>query len=166
MAKKSGSFDYVLVGGGSAGSVLAARLSANGVFNVSVLERGCSAEKYTENAWILRHSWSWFATSSGIPAPFTLPYNTVPQKHANNRTIFTPRGAIVGGTGAINGAVWLRGDPRDYDRWATEDGCTGWSFKECLPFFKRLESYESGISMNAESLPGGVNEVLEKDKAY
>ena len=87
METKTSSFDYVLVGGGSAGSVLATRLSANGVFDVCVLERGCSAEKYTENAWILRHSWSWFATAVGIPAPFTLEYYTVPQKHANNRRI-------------------------------------------------------------------------------
>ena len=166
MATNAGTFDYVLVGGGSAGSVLATRLSANGVFDVCVLERGCSAEKYTEKDWMLRRPWSWFAAAVGVSAPFILPYYTVPQKHANNRRIYTPRGTVLGGTGALNGANWVRGDPRDYDRWASENGCPGWSFKDCLPFFKRLETYESGISMNAASLPGGLDEVIEKDKAY
>ena len=98
--------------------------------------------------------------------PFTLPYFTVPQKHCNDTRIYTPRGMTFGGSGAINGSVWVRGDPGDYDRWANEDGCTGWSFQDCLPYFKRIETYESGITMDATSLPGGLEEVIEQDKAY
>ena len=155
----------MLVGGGSAGCVLANRLSASGVYSVCVLERGSSVEKFPEKAWIVRHPWSWMWTISQ-PTPFTFPYFAIPQKHCNGRRIHTPRGITFGGSGAINGTCWVRCDPRDYDRWAKEDGCSGWSFRECLPYFKRMETYESGIKMDAKSLAGGLDEVIEQDKAY
>ena len=159
------SFDYVLVGGGSAGCVLANRLTANGVYSVCLLERGYRAEKFPEKTWILQHPWSRLFTCRQA-TEFSMAYYTTPQAHCNDRRLVSPRGTTFGGSGAINGACWVRGDPRDYDRWANEDGCTGGSFKECLPYFKRIETYESGIRMDAESLPGGLDEMIAQDKAY
>ena len=165
METTKSSFDYLVVGGGSAGCVLANRLSASGVYSVCVLERGSSIAKFPDTAWIVRHPWSWAFTIIR-PNPFAMAFYTTPQKHANDRKIYCPRGITFAGSGSVSAACWVRGDPLDYDRWAKEDGCTGWTFKDCLPYFKRLETYESGIRMGADSLPGGLDEVIKKDKAY
>jgi choline dehydrogenase len=66
-------------------------------------------------------------------------FKTTPQKHLNNRKIDQPRGKVLGGSSSINGMTFLRGNPRDYDDWSQIEGCSGWSFSDCLPYFKKLE---------------------------
>lgn len=125
-------FDYVISGAGSAGCVLARRLSDAG-HKVLLLEIGSS-----DNSWIIR-------MPAGLRSAFkpTSKYNwwyyTEEQKHLNNRKIQQPRGKVLGGSSSINGMTWLRGHPLDYDRWQTE-GADGWSWADCAPYFKKIES--------------------------
>ncbi|MFY9241015.1 MAG: GMC family oxidoreductase N-terminal domain-containing protein, partial [Roseovarius sp.] len=126
-------YDYIIVGAGTAGCTLAHRLSEGGTHSVLLLEHG-----QDDRTWILQ-------MPAGLRSAFkpTSKYNywfkTTPQAHLNNREIDQPRGKALGGSSAINGMTFLRGNPRDYDDWASEEGCTGWSFADCLPYFKRFE---------------------------
>jgi choline dehydrogenase len=70
-------------------------------------------------------------------------YSTVPQKHLNSRRIHSPRGKVIGGSNSVNGQVYVRGDPSDFDHWA-QLGNRNWSFTDCLPFFKKSEGFEVG----------------------
>lgn len=128
----SKTFDYVIAGAGSAGCVLARRLSDAG-HQVLLLEVGAS-----DKSWIIR-------MPAGLRSVFkpTSKYNwwyyTEPQKHLNNRKVQQPRGKVLGGSSSINGMTWLRGHPLDYDRWQAE-GADGWSWADCAPYFKKIES--------------------------
>lgn len=125
-------FDYVIAGAGSAGCVLARRLSDAG-HRVLLLEAGPS-----DKSWIIR-------MPAGLRSAFkpTSKYNwwyyTEQQKHLNNRAIQQPRGRVLGGSSSINGMTWLRGHPMDYERWQNE-GAEGWSWADCAPYFKKIES--------------------------
>ncbi len=125
-------FDYVVVGAGSAGCVLANRLSEDGRHSVCLIEAGG------------RDSHPFIHVPAAVGAILRnprvqWPYWTAPQRHLNNRRLPTPRGRVLGGTGAINGMVYYRGQPEDYDEWAAM-GCDGWSFRELLPYFIRSEN--------------------------
>lgn len=130
-------FDYVIVGGGSAGCVIANRLSADGQTTVCLLEAGPPDRSpfIRMPAGIIpllrsrTHNWH---------------YWTVPQPTAANRPLFYPRGRMLGGSSAINAMVYVRGDPSDYDHWASL-GNPGWSWADVLPVFKALEHYEPGL---------------------
>lgn len=128
------SYDYIIVGGGSAGCVLANRLSTDSQVKVLLLEAG----KPDKHPFI--HMPAGFAKMTS--GPFTWGYSTVPQKHANNREIPYAQGRVIGGGSSINAEVFTRGHPTDYDRWATEEGCPGWSFAEVQPYFVRSENNE------------------------
>ncbi|MGY2169543.1 choline dehydrogenase [Pseudomonas gingeri] len=138
-------FDYVIAGAGSAGCVLARRLSDAG-FQVLLLETGPS-----DKSWIIR-------MPAGLRSAFkpTSKYNwwyyTEEQVHLNNRRIQQPRGRALGGSSSINGMTWLRGHPMDYDRWEAE-GATGWSWAECAPYFKKSESSKISDSYRGHNGP-------------
>src|SRR6185436_601694 len=128
-------FDFVIVGAGTAGCVLAARLSEDGANSVCLLEAG-GEDRHpfihvpaTVGAAIARPSLNWR-------------FMTVPQPALDNRRIPLPRGHVIGGSGSINGMVYFRGHPRDFDDWAAM-GNRGWSYREVLPYFIRSESNDS-----------------------
>jgi choline dehydrogenase len=130
---ESQSFDYIVVGAGSAGSVLANRLSADGRHRVLVLEAGRES-----------HPWSrvpvGFAKLIENPAANWL-YSSEPDAGTGNRRIPIPRGKLLGGSSSINGMVFVRGQSQDYDTWA-QLGNRGWSYREVLPIFRDMESYQ------------------------
>ena len=124
-------YDYVIVGGGSAGCVLAARLSENRDVRVLLLEAG-----RRDNHPLIHMPVGFAKMTAG---PFTWGFRTAPQKHANNREIPYAQGRVVGGGSSINAEVFTRGNPIDYDRWANEEGCEGWSHEDIRKYFLRSE---------------------------
>ena len=132
-------YDYVIVGGGSAGSVLANRLSADPSRSVLVLEAGRPD--------------SWWDVYIHMPAALTFPignprydwmFSTDPEPHMNGRRITAGRGKILGGSSSINGMIFQRGNPLDYERWAADPGMGTWDYAHCLPYFKKMESCPTG----------------------
>ncbi|HUY84086.1 MAG TPA: choline dehydrogenase [Steroidobacteraceae bacterium] len=129
-------FDYVIVGAGSAGCVLADRLSADGGARVLVLEYGGSDRSV------------FIQMPSALSIPMNMPkynwfYHTEPEPHLGGRRMHTPRGKVLGGSSSINGLVYVRGNPQDFERWA-EEGATGWRYADVLPYFKRAETRAEG----------------------
>ena len=125
------SFDYIVIGAGTAGCVLAARLSENPQHRVCLIEAGGSE----------RHPYISIpaAVGAAIMSPkFGWGLTSVPQPHVNNRKIPLPRGKVIGGSGSINGMAYYRGPARDFDDWASQ-GNPGWSYAELLPYFLRSE---------------------------
>ena len=135
MKKLRNTYDYIIVGGGSAGSALANRLSADSSKSVLVLEAG-------------RPDY-WWDVFIHMPAALTFPigsrfydwlYVSEPEPHMNNRRVTQGRGKVLGGSSSINGMIFQRGNPLDYQRWASDPGMSTWDYAHCLPYFKRLEN--------------------------
>ncbi|MGA8297101.1 MAG: choline dehydrogenase [Acidimicrobiales bacterium] len=135
MPARRDTYDFVIVGGGSAGSVLANRLSADRDNAVLVLEAG--RMDYALDPLI------------SMPAALTFPignrfydwkYESEPEPHMGGRRIFHARGKILGGSGSINGMIFQRGNPLDYEKWSCEPGMENWDYAHCLPYFKRMEN--------------------------
>jgi choline dehydrogenase len=128
-------FDFVIVGGGSAGSALANRLSADPGTRVLVLEAGRPD-----------HRWDFFihmpaALSFPIGSPrYDWMYESEPEPNLNGRRVYHARGKILGGSSSINGMIFQRGNPLDYERWAADPGMETWDYAHCLPYFKKMEN--------------------------
>ncbi|MRH44891.1 choline dehydrogenase [Aquibacillus halophilus] len=128
-------FDYVVVGGGSAGSVLGDRLSEDGKHSVLVLEAGRK-----DFAWDLL-----IQMPAALPFPagkslYDWKYESDPEPYMKGRRIKHARGKVLGGSSSINGMIFQRGNPLDYERWGADPGMETWDFAHCLPYFKRMEN--------------------------
>ena len=136
--------DYIIIGAGSAGCVIANRLSEDADVRIRVLEAG----PMDRSLYALR-----------MPAAFSVPlendrynwyYHSEPEPYMDGKSIYYPRGRVVGGSSSINGMVYFRGNPLDYDGWATNQ-LTDWTYAHCLPYFKRMETCDRG----ADDFRGG-----------
>ena len=133
-------FDYVIVGGGSAGATLAARLSEDPSATVCLIEAGGDGKDL-----LIRVPAGAIALLPGRPKINNWCFETVPQPGLNGRRGYQPRGKTLGGSSAINAMLYVRGHSTDYDDWASL-GCEGWSYEEVLPYFMRAEANERGAS--------------------
>ena len=132
-------YDFVIVGGGSAGCALANRLSADPSNRVLVLEAGRRDWK----ADVVIHMPA--ALSMGIGNRFyDWMYESEPEPEMGGRRVYHARGKVLGGSSSINGMIFQRGNPMDYDRWAATPGCEAWDWAHCLPYFKRMETCIAG----------------------
>ncbi len=132
-------FDYVIVGGGSAGCALANRLSADAGTSVLVLEAGRS--DYRIDPFIHMPAALPFPIGSRF---YDWKYETDPEPDLGGRKVYHARGKVLGGSSSINGMIFQRGNPMDYERWAREPGLEEWDYLHCLPYFKRMETCIAG----------------------
>jgi choline dehydrogenase len=131
----SGVYDFVIVGGGSAGCALANRLSVDRGTRVLVVEAGRS-----DYPWdLLIHMPAALAFPIGNPL-YDWKYESEPEPFMNGRRIYHARGKVLGGSSSINGMIFQRGNPLDYERWSTVPGMEHWDYLHCLPYFKRMET--------------------------
>ena len=145
-------FDYVIVGGGSAGCVLGARLSEDPSVRVCLIEAGGAGR-----GWAVRVPLGIIAT---VPMPFiNWSFKTEPQPELNQRRGYQPRGRVLGGSSAINAMIYTRGHPSDYDDWAAA-GNSGWSYMDVLPYFRRSEkNARLGGDLHGQAGPLPVNDI-------
>ena len=134
-----GRYDFIIVGGGSAGSALGNRLSASPGNRVLVLEAGRSD-----------YPWDVFIhMPAALPFPigsrfYDWKYESEPEPYMNGRRIYHARGKVLGGSSSINGMIFQRGNPLDYERWGADPGMQTWDYAHCLPYFKRMETCTAG----------------------
>jgi choline dehydrogenase-like flavoprotein len=131
-------YDYIIVGAGSAGCVLATRLSADSGVKVLLLEAGPpdDADEIRAPAALNRL----FQTN------YDWNYGTVPQHRAGGRTVYWPRGKTLGGSSSINAMIYIRGNRHDFQTWRDEHGCAGWGYEDLMPYFRRAEDNSRGAS--------------------
>ena len=128
-------YDYIIVGGGSAGCVLANRLSANPKHKVLVLEAG-----KPDYRWDFRIHMPAALTYLLTDSTYNWLYESEPEPFMHNRKIAQPRGKVLGGSSCINGMIYIRGNAMDYEKWSRFDGLENWSYKHCLPYFRKCET--------------------------
>ena len=129
-------FDFIVAGAGSAGCVLANRLSESGRHSVLLIEAGGPANNINLKIPLM-------VAKILNDERYTWQYQTEPQSHLNDKPQRWVRGRVIGGSGSINGNLFVRGDPKEYDDWR-DAGCSGWGYADMLPYFKRLEDYPQG----------------------
>jgi choline dehydrogenase len=147
-------YDFVIAGGGTAGCILANRLTANGKYRVLMIEAGADGR----NMWV------------SIPAGFSKllvdpdfnwRFQTEPEDNVHGRVIAVPRGKGLGGSTLINGGIYVRGQPQDYDGWEAA-GAQGWGYRDVEPYFRKLENYSGGGAMRGTDGPMHVAQVRER----
>jgi choline dehydrogenase len=150
--------DFIVVGAGSAGAAIASRLSESGRYQVLLLEAGgethpLSAVPISFARFINRPGVNWL-------------YASEPEANTGGRAIPVPRGRMLGGSSAINGMVWVRGQRQDYDHWA-QLGNRGWSYQDVLPIFKAIESYRGGdAQVRGQEGPIVISDIDERGRLY
>ncbi|MBC2776061.1 choline dehydrogenase [Parasphingopyxis marina] len=160
MAADTAAFDYVIVGAGSAGCVLANRLSADPKVSVCLIEAG------KEDKSLLVKMPAGVGALLKQPNPHNWFFYTEPQKHLNDRKLYWPRGRGWGGSSSINGMIYIRGHARDYDQWR-QMGLAGWGYDDLLPYFKKSERYEEGDeAYHGREGPLGVTNSAMEDPVY
>ncbi|MEC9268283.1 MAG: choline dehydrogenase [Pseudomonadota bacterium] len=140
-------FDYIIVGAGSAGCVLAARLTEDPQSKVLLIEAGGS-----DSSIFIQ-----MPTALSIPMnmkKFNWFFESLPEPGLDNRRLHTPRGKVLGGSSSINGMVYVRGHACDFDEWE-EHGATGWAYRDCLPYFRRAETWKDPDGRDADAYRGG-----------
>jgi len=147
-------YDFVIAGGGTAGSILASRLTEGGRYRVLLVEAGGARQ----NRWIPIPAG--FSKLLVDPA-FNWRFQTEPEPNTHGRTIAVPRGKGLGGSTLINGMIYVRGQRQDYDAWAAR-GARGWSFDEIEPYFRRIEHYDAGGPARGRSGPMRIVQVRER----
>jgi choline dehydrogenase len=151
-------YDYIIVGAGSAGCVLAARLSADPGVSVLLLEAGPpdDADEIRAPAALNRL----FQTA------YDWNYRTVPQRRAGGRTVYWPRGRVLGGSSSINAMIYIRGNRHDFQSWRDDHGCSGWGYEDLMPYFRRAEDNSRGASSyHGVGGPLAVSDPRYKSKA-
>lgn len=149
-------FDYVIVGAGSSGCALANGLSADGRHTVLLVEAGGRDNHLNIHIPL-------FVARLLMDERVTWPFKTEPQTHLNGRQQLWVRGRVIGGSSSINGNLFVRGDPQEYDNWR-ENGCEGWGYSDMLPIFKRLEHFEGGDpAIRGRGGPVGVTDLGKFD---
>jgi choline dehydrogenase-like flavoprotein len=147
-------YDYVIAGGGPAGCVLATRLSADPSVNVLLLEAGPE-----DNDPYIHWPVGFYKMTSGTRNSWG--YETVPLAHLDGRRMWYPQGRVLGGGGSINAQVFTRGNAKDYDCWAEQEGCAGWSYQDILPYFRRAEDNERfSNAWHGTGGPIGVSDLI------
>lgn len=134
LMKKTKHYDYIVIGAGSAGAIVASRLSEDPSCTVLLVEYGGS-----DRSVFIR-----MPSALGIPMnskKYNWGFESAPEPYLNNRRMNCPRGKVLGGTSSINGMVYVRGNAHDYDEWESH-GAVGWNYQNCLPYFKKLENHQ------------------------
>ncbi len=151
-------YDFIVVGAGSAGSAVAARLSESGRYKVLLLEAGGKTHPLSR----VPISFARFINQPGV----NWLYSSEPEAATGGRNIPVPRGRMLGGSSAINGMVWVRGQRQDYDHWA-QLGNRGWSYQDVLPVFRAMEDYEGGDGeFRGRGGPLKVSDIFEEGPLY
>jgi choline dehydrogenase len=160
-SRKREHWDYVIVGGGSAGCAIANRISADSSTSVLVLEAGRSDFRIDP----------FIHMPAALPFPigsrfYDWKYETEPEPEMKGRRIYHARGKVLGGSSSINGMIFQRGNPMDYERWAKDPGLETWDYLHCLPYFKRMETLLVDGQRRADTWRGGSGPlVLERGPA-